>query len=182
MYREILKNIPKIKKRSWVALCLVAGVLFLVAIYVVYLYIASFYYHIPLPGYAFAIAIGSLLGACAYVIDSLSHRALRKRIPREEHLVHYFIIFGAVLPLLISLVFAYWFGKAALPFSIIFFILQIFYVCYDEAAFHWKRADVTEQMVHWVIIWATGAAEIALFYWAYVDQYTGLSQLLASIG
>ena len=152
MFREIVKNIPKIRKRDWVELVVMAGFLFIISLYLVYLYTASLVYNLPLPGYTFAIALGGFLGSFAYIIDAFSHRALRKKIPKEEHLVHYFIIFGAVLPFMLSVVLAYWFGIATLPFSIVFFLLQVFYVGYDEAAFHWKRANVPEQLVHWLII------------------------------
>ena len=182
MFREIVKNIPKMRMREWAELVVMAGFLFIISLYVVYLYIASLVYNLPLPVYTFAIALGTFLGASAYIIDAFSHRAMRKKIQKQEHLVHYFIFFGAVLPFLISVVLAYWVGIAALPFSIMFFILGIGYVSYDEAAFHWKRAIMLEQLVHWLLIWGMGVAEIALFYWAYVDQYAGLAQLLAYIG
>jgi len=115
------------------------------------------------------------------MLDSLSHNALMKKIPRLEHVVHYFILLSATVPLWLSFILAYWFGIAMLPFSIVFFSLQIYYTLYDEVVFHWDRGIVLEQLVHWAVIWGPGSAQIALFYWAYIDQYVGLPQLLSFI-
>jgi len=182
MLDEVIKAIPEIKKRDWIEWALLTGIPLLFSLYICYLYLGSLYYGIKLPGYLFALAFGSLVGAFAYVIDGLVHRALKKTITRLEHMVHYFILLGAGLPLWISLILAYWFGLTLMPFSLVFFFLQVYYTLFDETAFHWKRGIVAEQVVHWLILWGPGSAQIAWFYWAYIDHYAGLVQVLTLLG
>ena len=182
MLDEILDGISRIKKWDWVEWAVLSIVMFFISCYLLYLYFGSVYYGAELPGYVFALVIGFFVGGTAYVVDSLMHKALKKKIPRLEHIVHYFILFGATVPLWASMILAYWFGMTMLPFSMVFALLQVYYVLYDETIFHWKRGYVPEQIVHWLIIWGPGSAEIAMFYWAYVDNYVGLNQVIHLLG
>jgi len=182
MIEIIFKNVSKLSKRDWVEYIFLAGIIFLVSCYIMYLYFGSLYYGANLPGYLFAVAIGFFIGGIAYLLDSFSHKTLKYMVPKLEHIVHYFVLFGATIPLWISFILAFWFGITMLPFSIVFFFLQVYYTLYDEITFHWKRGYVAEQVIHWLIIWGPGSAQIAFFYWAYVDKFLGLDQILRLLG
>ena len=112
-----------------------------------------------------------------WILDSQTHQKLVKIDITDKELQTHRSILTASLLMEISLVLAYWFGYAMLPFFIAFFITRTVHEFIDELHFHTDRCTAYEANLHlgmWVSVLIKTAA---LFIWAFMLRYDGILNL-----